>query len=65
MQDKQGSMLLAHNVSGCLLPFIFCSGGVMMGIIGILGMIGNRHNRPNKKGWRLSVTACNAKAPAY
>lgn len=27
MQDKQGSMLLAHNVSGCLLPFIFCSGG--------------------------------------
>ena len=25
MQDKQGSMLLAHNVSGCLLPFIFCS----------------------------------------
>lgn len=27
MQDKQGSMLLAHNVVGCLLPFIFCSGG--------------------------------------
>ena len=25
MQDKQGSMLLAHNVVGCLLPFIFCS----------------------------------------
>lgn len=27
MQDKQGSMLLAHNVVGCLLPFIFCLGG--------------------------------------
>lgn len=27
MQDKQGSMLLAHNVSGCLLPFIFFGGG--------------------------------------
>ena len=26
-KDKQGSMLLAHNVVGCLLPFIFCSGG--------------------------------------
>ena len=26
--------------------------------------MGNRHNRPNKKGWRLSVTTCNAKAPA-
>lgn len=25
MQDKQGSMLLAHFVAGCLLPFIFCS----------------------------------------
>lgn len=47
MQDKQGSMLLAHNVVGCLLPFIFCSGGVMMGILGlmgILGMIGNKHD---------------------
>lgn len=44
MQDKQGSMLLAHNVVGCLLPFIFCLGGVM-GIMGILGIIGNRHNR--------------------
>ncbi len=28
-------------------------------------MIGNRHTRLNKKGWRLSVTTCNAKAPAY
>lgn len=70
MQDKQGSMLLAHNVVGCLLPFIFFGGVVMMGIMGILGIlgilgIGNRHNRPNKKGWRLSVTTCNAKAPAY
>ena len=37
----------------------------IIGIIGILGMIGNRHNRLNKKGWRLSVTTCNAKAPAY
>lgn len=45
MQDKQGSMLLAHNVSGCLLPFIFCSGGVMMGILGIMGILGNGHNR--------------------
>lgn len=27
MQDKQGSMLLAHFVAGCVLPFIFCSGG--------------------------------------
>lgn len=42
MQDKQGSMLLAHNVVGCLLPFIFCSGGVMMGIMG------NRHNGHNR-----------------
>lgn len=41
MQDKQGSMLLAHNVSGCLLPFIFFGGVVMMGI---LGLMGNRHN---------------------
>lgn len=45
MQDKQGSMLLAHNVVGCLLPFIFCSGGVMMGILGIMG---NRHNGHNR-----------------
>lgn len=45
MQDKQGSMLLAHNVSGCLLPFIFCSGGVVM--MGILGLMGNRHDRHN------------------
>lgn len=30
-----------------------------------MGIIGNRHNRLNKKGWRLSVTTCNAKAPAY
>lgn len=48
MQDKQGSMLLAHNVVGCLLPFIFCSEGVVMmgilGIMGILGMIGNKHD---------------------
>ena len=50
MQDKQGSMLLAHNVSGCLLPFIFFGGVVMMGILdmmgilGILGMIGNKHD---------------------
>lgn len=47
MQDKQGSMLLAHNVVGCLLPFIFCLEGVMMGILGImgiLGMIGNKHH---------------------
>lgn len=41
MQDKQGSMLLAHNVVGCLLPFIFFGGVVMMGILGIMG---NRHN---------------------
>ena len=42
MQDKQGSMLLAHNVVGCLLPFIFCSGGDghILGIMGILGIIG-------------------------
>ena len=50
MQDKQGSMLLAHFVAGCVLPFIFCWGGIIgimgiLGIIGILGMIGNRHNR--------------------
>lgn len=47
MQDKQGSMLLAHNVVGCLLPFIFFGGVVMMGILGlmgILGMIGNKHD---------------------
>ncbi len=30
-----------------------------------MGIIGNRLNRLNKKGWRLSVTTCNAKAPAY
>ena len=27
--------------------------------------MGNGLNRLNKKGWRLSVTTCNAKAPAY
>ena len=30
-----------------------------------MGIIGNGLNRLNKRGWRLSVTTCNAKAPAY
>lgn len=45
MQDKQGSMLLAHFVVGCLLPFIFCSGGVM----GIMGNGHNGHIRHNRQ----------------
>ena len=48
MQDKQGSMLLAHNVSGCLLPFIFFGGVVMMGILGIIGNKHDGHNRHNR-----------------
>ena len=40
MQDKQGSMLLAHFVAGCVLPFIFFGGVVMMGILGLMGIIG-------------------------
>lgn len=43
MQDKQGSMLLAHNVVGCVLPFIFCSGGGNDGHIRLNGHI--RHDR--------------------
>lgn len=39
MQDKQGSMLLAHFVAGCVLPFIFSWGWWLMGIMGIIGIL--------------------------
>lgn len=49
MQDKQGSMLLAHNGGLRASLYLLLGGVVMMGILGIMGILGNRHIRHNRQ----------------